>query len=103
MHEAIKSKPKVVDKRKPITNAAFEGLIHEVYDIMLDYTRISGKMITKNHPILVGNVTFWFNTDDDTGESFLKFEPSVPVWQEKLMRDDLNRHVHDLYYNEIKR
>ena len=103
MHEAIKSKPKTKVERAEITEDVFKALIHDVYDIMLNYTRVTGKMVTKTNPILIGNATFWFNTNEDTGEAFLSFEPSVHVWKEELIRKDLDQHYHDLYYNVVKR
>lgn len=94
----IKAKPKpdVVDK-DIITLDQYKEIINEVYDIMLGYGRIRKKFLTKDNPILVGNVEFWFNTTKD-GQSQLQYNKSPQVWNEGLIRADLNLHFHSLYF-----
>ena len=101
MNDAIIAKPKSkVDSRDDsISNARFEALIKDIYDVMLAYTRVRGKALTKNHPMQIGNATFWFITDDTTGESSLSFEPSPQSWKEELVVRDIDLHTHDLYYS----
>ena len=104
MIDAIKSKPKVeVDPSTIITTDKFNNIVTEVYDVMISYSRVSGKGLTKSHPMLIGNVTFWFETDEKLDQSYLKFDRSVNTWNEDAIMDDVNRHIHDIFYTDIKR
>lgn len=100
MNDAIIAKPKSnQDSRdETISDDRFKELIRQIYDVMLAYTRVRGKALTKTHPIQIGNATFWFDTDIKTGKSSLSFEPSLPSWKEELVVRDIDLHTHDLYY-----
>ena len=82
-----------------ISPERFQYIIGEVYSIMLHYTRVQGTLFTKHNPILVGNVTFWFETDpENDNQPTLKFDHPVHVWNEETIMQDLEQHFHSIFY-----
>lgn len=84
-----------------INDETFKYLINQIYDIMVDYTRMHKKYLTKNNPIQIGNISFWFETDSATNESRISFSRSVDSWNEKDIIRDLEQHFYDLHFNGI--
>jgi len=100
--EAIKpldKKTVVVDNT--ISDERFTYLIREVYAIMLDYSRIRRKVLNKNNPIRIGNVSFWFEPEPSTNQPQLKFNNSVKAWDETAIVRDIDQYMHDLYFNIV--
>lgn len=102
--EAIKplDKKKIVAANN-ISEQQFAHIVKEVYAVMLDYSRIRQKRLNKKNPLLIGNVSFWFDSDPKTKEPQLKFSHSVKAWDEKAIIRDLDQYLHDLYYNTVTR
>jgi hypothetical protein len=82
-----------------IQRDTFDKIIKSVYDIMVDYARIQDTYINKSHPIAVGNVLFWFETNEKTQESYIKYDKNVISWNEDVILSDIDLHMHSLYYN----
>jgi hypothetical protein len=91
-----KEKKEVVEKDR-LSQQAFKEIINEVYEIMLGYSRIRKQYLTKNNPILIGNVEFWFNTTED-GQQQIQYNRPPQTWNEGLIRADLDLHFHGLYF-----
>lgn len=101
MKSAIKQSKKKVDvvRQNKITPDKFKSLINEIYDIMLNYTYKQRRYITKDSPLQVGNVLFWFQTDEDTGDAQIKFNQSVNSWNEPLIEADIMTHQHNIFFS----
>jgi hypothetical protein len=93
-----KKTKKVVDKNR-ITEEKFKELIRSIYYTMLEYSRLRSVYLTKNNPMLFGNVEFWFETDANTNQSNLKFNRSVSAWDENKILSDIELYEHSLYYS----
>lgn len=95
----IKKKPPESNvSRSNITDTEFKELIAEIYDIMIHYSRIKQKMLHKEQPMLIGNVTFWFETNAVTKEPQMRFSTSVSSWNISSIRTDIQQFTHELYY-----
>jgi hypothetical protein len=80
----------------------FDDIIKKVYEIMVDYCRIQDTFINKSHPMQVGNVIFWFETDEKTNESYIKYDRNIVAWDQESIISDIDLHMHSLYYNPKK-
>ena len=99
----IKKKTKDAKERNPgIPEVVYKDIIKRVYDIMLDYSRIQQTVINKSHPLQVGNVIFWFETDEEAQKSYLKYDRNVVSWNQDSILSDIDLHLHSLYYNPPK-
>lgn len=85
-----------------IQEEVYNKIIKNVYDIMLDYSHIQKININKSHPLLVGNVVFWFETDETAQKSYIKYDRNVVSWNQDAMLADIDLHIHTLYYNPTK-
>ena len=85
-----------------IAEETYNNIIRSVYDIMIDYARIQKTIINKSHPLLVGNVVFWFETDEEVQKSYLKYDRNVISWNQDAILNDIDLHLHSLYYNPPK-
>jgi hypothetical protein len=95
----IKQTKKKKSQELSMSKETFEKIVKEVYNIMLAYGNIQGKVVTKDSPIFVGNVRFWFETEKDTQKTKMRFSPSAYAWNEKAIEMDIENHLHDLFYN----
>jgi hypothetical protein len=99
----IKLKTKGKKEDTPgIPEETYNNIIRSVYDIMIDYSRIQKTIIDKSHPLAVGNVIFWFETDDEVQKSYLKYDRNVVSWNQDSILSDIDLHLHSLYYNPPK-
>lgn len=87
------------EKDKSISSSRFQYLIEEIYSVMLDYSRIRKVFLTKDQPIQIGNSSFWFESNEETGEAYIKFNTPVSGWNEDSILRDLNTHFHNLFYS----
>lgn len=83
-----------------ITSEQFESIMQQVYEIMLHFSRIRGELLTKDNPMYIGNISFWFHHDPDTGEESIKFNQPVGLWREDDLYRDINLHFHNLFYGQ---
>ena len=94
--EALKKK----SVHNDITKKQFTELMVQIYDIMLHFSRVRGELLTKDNPIYIGNVSFWFETDLETNQSNIRFNQPVGLWKEDVIRNDLDLHFHNLFYGQ---
>lgn len=97
MFEPIKRQDKPKHAVKPkISKENYEKIIKGTYEVMLLYASMHGFRFTKHSPILIGDVSFWFETNDD-GESFLKFNKTANSWKESEMMFSIEMHHKKIY------
>lgn len=77
----------------------FNKLLPQIFDTMLQYSRIRKVMLTKDNPIQIGNVAFWFEVNPTTNDAQIKFNRPVTMWKQDDIMVGLEVQFHDLFYN----